>query len=327
MPTDVQAPHDLPDPALGWRRAGIVAALFALYVIWGSTYYAMHVAMTWLPPFLMAGPRFVLAGALLFVALRARGAPLPTGRQWVGAGVVGALLLVCGNGLVAIGQRSIDTGVAATVVATMPLWTAAIGAAWGERPSAREIVGLLVGFAGVAVLQSGGSLSVLSVDAAALLLAPLAWAFGSHLSRRIALPAGAMASAAQMIVGGALMIGVAVLRGERPSGPPTVVAVSALAYLVVFGSIVGFSAYGYLLRNTRPAVATSYAYVNPLVALAIGAALAGETLTGTKLFACCLTIAGVVIVSRGRARARHRRVEVGREDAPASAPGERPDPP
>ncbi|MDF2697301.1 MAG: Permease of the drug/metabolite transporter superfamily [Labilithrix sp.] len=282
----------------------IGGALLAVYVVWGSTYFAMRVALQVFPPFLMAGPRFVAAGLLLFAILRWRGAPMPTGKQWVSAGVIGILLLVLGNGLVAVAQRTVDSGVAATVVATMPLWVAGIGTAWGERPSLREVVGLLVGFAGVAVLQRGGSLSFGSIDSIAILFAPVAWAFGSLLSRRIPVPPGPMASAAQMIVGGFVMIGIALLRGERPLGPPTASSVGALLYLVFFGSLLAFSAYGYLLRTTRPSIATSYAYVNPLVALALGALLGGEPFTGAKVVACLLTIGGVVIVSAPWRRAR-----------------------
>lgn len=282
-------------------RANLLVAgsLLVLYVVWGSTYFAMHVALSFLPPFLMAGPRFVVAGLVLLVALRARGAVLPDTKQWAGALAVGVFLLVLGNGFVALGQRSIDSGVAATVVATMPLWAATIGSLWGgrDRPTLREVAGLAAGFAGVAVLNYGGSLSLRSVDAIALFIAPLAWAFGSILSRRIAMPAGPMAGAAQMICGGLVMTTIALVRGERPVGPPTAAAIGALGYLVCFGSILAFSAYGYLLRTTRPAIATSYAYVNPLVALAIGASLGGERVTTAKLGACLLTITGVVIVS------------------------------
>lgn len=283
-------------------RLVVLAALVAVYVIWGSTYFAMHVALGFLPPFLMAGPRFVVAGAILLVGLRARGAALPTPKQWVGAGIVGVLLLVCGNGFVAIGQQSVDSGVAATVVATMPLWAAAIGSLWGDRPTLRELGGLLAGFAGVVVLKRGGSLVFDRADAFVLLLAPVAWALGSVWSRRLPLPTGSMASAAQMIVGGVSMLVLAAVRGERPVGPPTFAAIGAMAYLVVFGSLVGFTAYGYLLRATRPAIATSYAYVNPLVALVLGAVLGGEHFTVTKLVACLLTVGGVIVVTSSRTR-------------------------
>jgi drug/metabolite transporter (DMT)-like permease len=276
----------------------IAAALFAVYVIWGSTYYAMRVALGFLPPFLMAGSRFVFAGSLLLAVQRLRGAALPTPKQWLGAGTVGILLLVFGNGLVAIAQRTVDSGVAATVVATMPLWMAAIGSAWGERPTLRELLGLLIGFAGVVVLTRGGSLSFGDLNAFALILAPISWAFGSLLSRKISVPSGLVGTAAQMIVGGAAMLVIAAVRGERPLGPPTLAGVGAMLFLVVFGSLIAFSAYGYLLRTTRPSIATSYAYVNPLVALGIGAVLGGERFTATKLVACLLTIAGILVVAR-----------------------------
>jgi drug/metabolite transporter (DMT)-like permease len=298
---DSTTDHRVPPSTTATREKLLVAgSLLAVYVIWGSTYYAMHLALAFLPPFLMAGPRFLIAGLLLFAALRAGGNELPSGKGWLAAGAVGVLLLVLGNGFVAIAQRTVDTGVAATVVATMPLWAAAIGTAWGEKPTIREVIGLALGFAGVAVLHHGGSLSFDNVDSLVLLLAPVTWAFGSVLSRHVPTPKGPMGAAAQMIVGGSCMIAIAFVRGERPLGPPTLSGVAALAYLVVFGSLVGFTAYAYLLRTTRPSLATSYAYVNPVVALAIGALFGGERFTATKLVACVLTIAGVLVVSAPR---------------------------
>jgi len=280
----------------------VAGALLSVYVVWGSTYYAMHVALAFLPPFLMAGSRFLAAGVILLAALRWRGAPMPTTKQWASAGVVGVLLLVFGNGFVALGQRSVDSGVAATVVATMPLWAAGFGTVFGERPTGRELVGLVAGFIGVAVLQRGGSLSFHSLDSIVLLLAPITWAFGSLLSRRLPMPSGPMATAAQMVVAGVVMLLVALLHGERPVGPPAAASVGALVYLICFGSILAFSAYGYLLRTTRPSIATSYAYVNPMVALALGALLGGEQFTSAKLVACLLTITGVLVVSAPRKR-------------------------
>jgi drug/metabolite transporter (DMT)-like permease len=283
-------------------RLGIGLALFAVYAIWGSTYYVMRVALEALPPFLMAAPRFVVAGSLLYAFLRWRGAPAPTGRQWAASGLVGSLLLVVGNGLVAMAERTVHSGVAATVVATMPIWAAVIGLFWGERPRAREAFGLLAGFAGVLVLQHSGDLQFRAVDSLVLLIAPISWALGSVWSRRLPMPPGNMASATQMIIGGVLMFGVALLRGEQPLAPLTLRTGAALGYLAVFGSLVAFSAYGYLLRHTRPLVATSYAYVNPLVALLLGAAMGGERLSADKLVACGLTIFGVLVVTLGGSR-------------------------
>jgi len=181
----------------------------------------------------------------------------------------------------------------------MPLWIVAMGTTVGERPTRRELFGLLAGFGGIVILRGGGALSFASLNAIVLLFAPISWAFGSLLARRIDLPKGPMATAAQMIAGGSVMLVIAILRGERPHGDPTASTVFALVYLVIFGSLVAFSAYGYLLRTTRPAVATSYAYVNPLVALVLGS-IGGEDFTMSKLFACLLTIGGVVIASTKR---------------------------
>lgn len=282
------------------ERTLVVAALFSLYVIWGSTYYAMRVALRALPPFLMAAPRFLIAGAILFLFLLARGVKPPTARQWLSCAAVATLLLVMGNGLVAVAERSVDSGTAATVVATMPLWAAAIGWFWGERPKALEVAGLCFGFAGVAVLNRTSGLSLNGPNSIAILAAPAAWALGSVWSRRLSLPPGAMAAAAEMLVGGVLMFGVAMIRGERLQAKLTPATYLAVGYLIVFGSLIAFSAYGFLLRATRPLVATSYAYVNPIVALGIGAALGGELLTLEKAGACALTVVGVLIVTLGR---------------------------
>lgn len=294
-------------------RGVILAALFSLYVIWGSTYYAMRVALVTLPPYSMAAVRFALAGSVLFAVLRLRGAPSPVRREWFAAGAVGTLLLVMGNGFVALAERTVDSGTAATVVATMPLWMAALGWLWGERPKPRELVGLGFGFAGIVVLNGGDSQSLRSVDGLLILLAPIAWAFGSLWSRRLPMPSGAMSTACQMLVAGVGMGGVALARGERFTQPISGASVLAVLYLIVFGSLVAFSAYGFLLGRTRPLIATSYAYVNPLVALAIGAALGGEQLSPRKLGACVLTVIGVLVVTLSRQGAATR------PDQPAGA--------
>ncbi len=293
-------PHAaLPVAPAASRPALLVAALVAVYVVWGSTYLGMRIALEAWSPFALGAVRFLAAGAVLAGVLAARGEAPPTARQWVGAAVTGVLMLTLGNGLVAVAQESrVDSGVAATVVATMPMWMAVLGVVSGERPSKREIAGLLLGFVGVAILQGGGSLHVGDPGAAVILLAPVTWALGSVLSRRLAMPRGLWGAAAQMLVGGAVMAVVAAARGEGLPATLDARPTLAVAYLVVFGSLVGFSAYAYLLRTTRPAVASSYAYVNPVVALLLGAALAGEGLGLGKLAACLVVIAGVIVVMR-----------------------------
>jgi len=281
-------------------RALVLSALLALYLVWGSTYYAMRVALVTLPPYLMAATRFVIAGFILFVVLRLRGAPLPRLREWLAAGLVGTLLLVMGNGFVVLAERTVDSGTAATVVATMPLWMAGLGWFWGDRPKARELVGLACGFAGIVVLNSGEGYSLRGVDGLLILLAPISWAVGSLWSRRLPMPKGAMSTACQMLLAGVLMFAVALLRGERLAQPVSAESLAALAYLILFGSLIGFSAYGFLLGRTRPLIATSYAYVNPLVALVIGAALGGEPLSLRKIGACVLTVIGVLVVTFSR---------------------------
>lgn len=280
-------------------RALVVAALLSLYLIWGSTYYAMRVALETLPPYFMAAIRFTIAGSVLFAVLRVRGALLPRPRAWLAAGAVGVLLLVMGNGFVVLAERSIDSGTAATVITTVPLWMAGIGWLWGERPKALELLGLAFGFAGIVVLN-GGDFSLRGIDGLAIVLAPIAWSVGSLWSQRLPMPTGLMSTACQMISAGLMMFPIAFARGERLAGPVSGASIAALGYLIVFGSLIAFSAYGFVLRVTRPLIATSYAYVNPLVALAIGAALGGERLSARKLGACALTVLGVLAVTLAR---------------------------
>ncbi|WP_437314046.1 drug/metabolite exporter YedA [Sorangium sp. So ce385] len=288
----------------------VLLSLAALYLIWGSTYLAVSIALETLPPFLLAGVRFVTAGALLYGVLRLRGVPRPTLRQWGAAARVGVLLLVFGNGLVVVSQQWVSSGVAAVVVSTMPLWlalftTVRVGRGEGASAGAPEVsrgewLGLLVGFAGAALLHLGGDLHAAHVGALLVVLAPVAWALGSLYSRTLPLPAGSMAVAAEMLAGGAVMLGISALAGERLAAPPSARSLLALGYLTVFGSIVALSAYTFLLRSTRPAIATSYAYVNPIVAIALGILLGGERASATTWAAAAIVGAGVIIVSRSR---------------------------
>lgn len=285
-------------------RARVYGALFALYIIWGSTYLAMRVAIEGFPPLLMAAVRHSCAGVVLFVVLVVRGVKLPSAAEWRGAALTGGLLLVGGNGGVSLAERSIASSFAAIVVATVPLWTAVIGMAYRTRPSGRELVGLAVGFCGVVVLNGGGDLIGGDVVAfLALVLSPIAWAWGSLATPRVRLAAGAMGSATQMLCGGAMLFVIGLLHGDRFAADPSMRSVGAIVYLVVAGSLVGFLAYGYLLRNTRPAFATSYAYVNPIVAIVLGVVFAGETFTARAGIATVMTLGGVLLLVMVRKRA------------------------
>ena len=270
--------------------------MVALYFIWGSTYLAIRFALPGFPPLLMSGLRFLCAGSLLYSILRLRGEAPPSRTQWFAAFRVGTLL-VCGNALVVVAEQWVSSGVTAVAIASVPLWSVLFAGLWGRWPAKREWLGLAVGLAGVALLQSGGEMRASPAGAVVLLFSALSWAFGSMWSRRLPIPKGLMAAATEMLTGGAVLFCAAVLHGERMTALPDPRALGAFVYMVIFGSIVAYSAYAFLLAKVRPALATSYAYVNPVVAVLLGAAFAGERVTALALAALALILAGVAIVA------------------------------
>lgn len=278
------------------QRVLVLLALFALYFIWGSTFLAMKFAIESFPPFMMAAIRFSIAGGLLYGVLRLRGSPAPTGRQWLGASAVGILLLSVGNAGVAIAEQTVSSGVAALSIATVPLWMALFSGIWGHWPSNREWSGIVVGTVGVAVLSTGGTLQASPLGTFLLLLAAASWAFGSVWGKRLAMPQGAMASAAQMLAGGAMLSLASLVSSEHWPPAVSMKSVWAIAYLVVFGSFIAYSAYLYLLKTVRPVLATSYAFVNPVVAMLLGAWLANEHVGRTESVALLIIIVGVLLV-------------------------------
>ena len=277
-------------------RSRVLLALGSLYVIWGSTFLAIRIALQGYPPLLLAGLRFVIAGAVTYAWARARGAPPPMRTEWRSSLIVGTLL-VCANACVVIAEQWVSSGVAAVAIASVPLWVALFAGLFGRWPSQGEWVGLAVGLAGVAILQSGGDLRASPAGAAVLTVSCASWALGSIWSRRLPLPKGLMASGAQMLAGGMVLLFFALLHGERIRAVPTAGATLALAYLIVAGSIVGYSAYQYLLSRVRPTLAASYAYVNPVVAVGLGAAVAGESVAPRALGALALILGGVAMLA------------------------------
>jgi drug/metabolite transporter (DMT)-like permease len=275
----------------------LIAAFFALYVIWGSTYLVIRIGVEYWPPLLLAGIRFVIAGTLMYAFLRWRGAPAPTWAQWKAAGIIGVLLLACGNGGVSVAEHmGVASGVAALAVATVPLFTLLCGYFWGARNTRLEWAGIVLGLIGIAMLNLGSNLQSSPLGAALLIFAAASWAFGSVWSKHLPLPQGAMASAVEMLVGGvALLIGSA-LSGEHLEAMPPIEGWAALAYLTFFGSIIAFNAYMYLLKNVRPAAATSYAYVNPAVAVLLGIVFVGETIGIEEALAMAVIISAVVLI-------------------------------
>jgi drug/metabolite transporter (DMT)-like permease len=274
----------------------VVLALGALYFIWGSTYIAMRFAMDSFPPFMMAALRFSIAGGLLYAFLRLRGTPAPKRKEWLGASVVGVLLLTIGNAGVAYAEQTVSSGVAALAIATVPLWMAVFSGIWQQWPNQREWLGILLGTIGVVVLNMGGALQASPLGAGLLLFSAACWALGSIWGKYLIMPAGAMASAAQMLAGGALLIIISLFSGESWPARPSEKSLYAMAYLVVFGSLVAYSAYLFLLKTVRPALASSNAFVNPIVALLLGVWLAAEVIGRAEYIALAIIVVGVVLV-------------------------------
>jgi drug/metabolite transporter (DMT)-like permease len=278
-------------------------ALASVYLVWGSTYLAIRVGLDGYPPFLMGSLRFIAAALVFYAFLRWRGHAPPTRAQWKNAAIMGLFMMLLGNGLVNVAEQTVSSGLAAVAVASMPLWAGLFGMLRGQHPSRGEWAGLVIGFLGVVWLNFDGEMRASLVGMVALLLAPIAWAWGSVWSRGRDLPAPFMSTAAQMLCGGVAMGVLGLALGERIVGVPPLKATLAVGYLAAFGSIVGFSAYVWLLHHVRPALATSYAYVNPPIAVLLGALLLHERVGLDAVGAMAVILAGVVIITRAKARA------------------------
>jgi drug/metabolite transporter (DMT)-like permease len=289
----------------------LVFAFAAIYLIWGSTYLAIRVGVETIPPFLMASTRFTLAGALLFTWCLARGAPLPTAVHWRSGAIVGGLLLCGGNGLVSWAEQWVPSGLASVLIAAVPLFMVAIDRFVfdGPRLTRLVLVGIGLGMVGILLLVSPGREEVAAVDlrgALALLSACAFWSIGSLYSRRALRPRSPLqATAVEMLAGGFILGCVSVATGEPArfdAGAVSPRSIAAWAYLVSFGSILGFSAYMWLLRVTTPAAVSTYAFVNPVVALGLGALVVGESLDAKALFASALVLGAVVCLHLSRVR-------------------------
>lgn len=289
-------------PATTAIALSTLVALLVVYLVWGSTYLAIRIALDGIPPLLMGAGRFLVAGSLLYGALRMRGVPPPTAMQVRNAVTVGTFLFLGGNGLVTIAEQWVSSGLVALGVAAAPLWAVLFASIREGRPRALEVVGLAVGVAGVAILDAGTELGGRPLGALACLVSSLCWAFGSMWSRGKDLPPGMMAAAVEMLGGGTLMLVVALVLGERLTAMPPVSSTLAFAYLVVFGSLIAFSAFHWLLHRVRPALATSNGFVNPVVAVVLGGVLAGERVGASELAAMTAILVGVALVVAGSRR-------------------------
>jgi drug/metabolite transporter (DMT)-like permease len=313
-------------PALGLAsagatRAGVWAALATVYVLWGSTYLGILVAVRTFPPFLMGAARFLIAGALLYAWSIRRGdrSDRPGLREWRSAAIVGCLLLVSANGLLCWAEQRVDSGVSSLVIATVPLWMALFDrVACGQRLGRRAVAGLVVGLAGAALLAGPtGPGQIEVVGAAVLLVSSISWAAGSLYSRRAPLPRRPLVGASmQMIAGGAMLgvVGLALGEGSHVSHVSGA-SLGALAYLIVFGSLIGFSAYIWLLRAAPTSLVSTYAYVNPVVAVFLGWAVESEPIGARTLVAGAMILLAVALIVRTRPARVRRGARV-----PAAAP-------
>jgi drug/metabolite transporter (DMT)-like permease len=294
----------------------VALALGAIYVIWGSTYLAMRFAIETIPPFLMAGARYMTAGAILYLWARAQGAPRPSLLHWRSAAAIGMFLLLFGNGGVAWAEQRIDSGLAALLISTEPLWIVLL--VWLQtgrnRPNPRVIAGLALGFVGLVLLvKPSGSATIDLLAAAAVVLASVSWAWGSLYGQRAPLPSSPLASTGmQMLAGGALLLTASLATGEPGRFILSEVSLRSwlsLGYLIVFGAIVAFTAYVWLLRVAPPVLVSTYAYVNPVVAVILGWALADEPLTAGMLGAAAVILTGVALITTSQGKGEEKEEE------------------
>jgi drug/metabolite transporter (DMT)-like permease len=277
-------------------RWKVLLALLIVYTVWGSTYIAIRFALVGVPPLTVGGIRFLIAGGLQLALFKALGAKMPAKGEWRSVAVIGFLLFGLGNGGVVIAEKYVSSGMTATGVATMPLWAAVISGLWGRWPGRLEWLGIGIGFAGIVLLNWDKSLQANPQGALALLVSVTGWSLGSIYTRYAKLPAWQVAAAAEAICGGVVMVAAGFVSGERMTAMPGPGVFWATAYLIVMGSWIGFTAYNYLLHHVRPALATSYAYVNPIVAVALGVLLAGEHVSHIQMVALGVIVAGVALV-------------------------------
>lgn len=284
----------------------VLSCLAATWIVWGSTYLAIRFALVSLPPFLQMGSRFLTAGGLLFAwMVLLRRAQLPTARQWRHALVVGTLMLGGGMGGTAYAEQTIGSGLVVAFIAIVPVMIVALNSLWGVKPSPRELAGIAIGLAGVLLLTQGSGFQASTSGLLAIGIATAAWSLGSVLSlHRFPLAPGAMGFASEMLCGGVVLALMGLVAGEVPvlrqNWPPEPAAALAWLYLVVFGSLIAFNAYMYLLANVSAGLAASYTFVNPVIGLALGVLWGGELVTGFEWLAAGVVLTGVVVLLSAR---------------------------
>lgn len=276
-------------------------AILATYLFWGGSYVAIRVAVQTMPPLLLNSVRFFLAGGILTGILWQRGERLPSLVHLRNGVVIGTLLFVGGLGLVSISSQWVESGLAALAVAVIPIWITLLALlVENTRPTRQQTAGLVLGFVGIVVLNLGEDFGAESLGAVLLFFAPMLWAIGSILMRNLALPDGLMGTATMMLGGAVGLLVVGLLRGETFTGEFPLQAIFAWVYLVVAGSLLAFTAYTYLLKTTKPVIATSYAYVNPMVTVFLGWLILDEQLSTQTFIAAAIIVPSIVLITTSR---------------------------
>ncbi len=297
----------LPDAPRRGLPPLVIACLLATWLVWGSTYLAIKIALVSLPPFVQMGSRFIVAGGLLLAWTAWRGAPMPTPRQWGNAAIVGALMLGGGMGGTAQAETTVGSGLVVAFIAVIPVLMAVLMALSRIYPTRLEAAGIVVGLAGVLLLTQGAGFQASPAGLLAICVACVTWSIGSVLSqKRLPLAPGAVGFASEMLCGGVVLLALAAFDGEYATlaaqWPPQPAAVAAWVYLVVAGSLIAFNAYMLLLSRATPALASSYCFVNPVIAMLLGVGLGGEVVSSGEWAAAGIVLAGVVLLMAGRRR-------------------------
>jgi drug/metabolite transporter (DMT)-like permease len=288
-------------PSVLSRR--VLACLAATWLVWGSTYLAIKFALVSFPPFVQMGSRFLTAGVLLAAWMRWRGAPWPNRREWFNALVVGSLMLGGGMGGTGVAEQTVGSGLVVAFIAVMPLMIAALNLLWRVLPGRLELAGIALGLGGVLMLTQGQGFGASPAGLVAIVTATSCWALGSVLSQRyLQLAAGPMGFASEMLAGGLVLMLLSWAQGEHITLPPDTRAAAAWVYLVVFGSLIAFNAYMVLLAEAPASLASSYSFVNPVIAMLLGVAIAGEQVSPFEWLAAAVVLGGVVLLLLGRKR-------------------------
>lgn len=289
-----------PAPAMLSPKLLLPLCLAATWIIWGSTYLGIRFALVSFPPFLLSGLRYLLAGVAMVAVVKLMKMPWPSWRQTRNSVLIGVMMLTIGNGLVCVAEQTVASGAAALIVATTPVLTVIANQLLGQGARPLEWLGLIAGVAGIVLMNLDQSLAADPTGVLMILAACVSWAIASVMIPRMDLPSGVMSSTIQMLASGLLSIAVGALLGERLPERYEPSAVAALVYLAVAGSMLAYSAYVWLLRHARPALATSSCYVNPMVALLLGWLFANETITWPLLAGMAVTLTAVALISLGQ---------------------------